>query len=94
MATLAIKDISNRGGLGFHYRILVEKSVPEFDISLPAAQLNVPAGQNALVNVAVDRTRGYAGPVKLELVNPPAGSEIQAGAGSGGSCSRLDFNLG
>jgi hypothetical protein len=89
VATLAIKDISNRGGLGFHYRILVEKSVPEFDISLPAAQLNIPAGQNALVNVAVDRTRGYAGPVKLELVNPPAGVKFRPGLVPAGAAAGL-----
>ena len=94
MVTMAIKDISNRGGLGYHYRILVEKSSPEFDIAPATAQLNIPAGQNALLNVTIDRTRGYAGPVKLELVNPPAGVKFRPGqVPAGGTAGLISISV-
>lgn len=86
-ATIQLSDISNRGGIGYHYRIFVEKSSPGFAISLPAAQNNLPVGQAALINVNADRSKGYAGPIRLELVNPPTGVKARAGLITAGSTS-------
>lgn len=95
VATLVLSDISKRGGLGYHYRISIEKSVPGFALGLAAGQSSVPVGQTALVNLTVNRARGYAGPIRVELENPPAGVKfrpgfIPAGAVAGNISVSLD----
>jgi hypothetical protein len=74
-----INDISRRGGLGYHYRVLVEKALPDFTLSLGAPQAVVPGGQTVLVPFTVDRARGYAGPIQVEVVAPPAGLKFRNG---------------
>jgi hypothetical protein len=92
--SLAITDISKRGGLGYHYRIYVEKSVPDFELAFATAQTGLPAGQSALVNFTVDRSRGYAGPIRLELVNPPAGVKFRPGViRAGGVAGSMSISL-
>ena len=93
-ATLVINDISKRGGLGYHYRIYVEKSVPGFNLSLSVGQSGLAIGQSTLVNVTVDRARGYAGPVRLEVVNPPVGLKFRPGQiRAGGLAGSLSISL-
>jgi hypothetical protein len=77
--TMLINDISRRGGLGYHYRILVEKSVPDFALSLGAPQSVVPVGQSVLVPYTVDRAKGYTGPITVEVFAPPAGLKVRNG---------------
>lgn len=95
--SMIIGDISRRGGLGYHYRIFVEKSLPDFQISLPVAQSNIPLGQNVLINVNANRAKGYGGPIRLELLNPPAGVKfrpglIPAGSTTGAISLSIDAN--
>lgn len=95
--SLVLADISRRGGLGYHYRIFVEKSVPEFSLAFPVAQSSLHKSQNVLVQVVADRAKGYAGPIRLELVNPPAGLKyrpglIPAGSTTGAISINLDAN--
>lgn len=92
--SLVIGDISKRGGLGYHYRITIEKSVPGFDLNLASGQSSVPVGQNTLVNLTVDRARGYAGLIRLELENPPAGVKFRPGfIPSGGTAGNVSISL-
>ena len=93
-ATLVINDISKRGGLGFHYRIYIEKSVPDFELAYATPQIGLPVGQSVLVNFTVDRKRGYAGPIRLELVNPPAGVKFRPGViRAGGVAGSMSISL-
>ncbi len=70
--TLAIRDLSGRGGVGFPYRISVEAISPSFAVQLNEAQLNIPKGGTAAIGVTLQR-QGYAGPVVLSIADPPAG---------------------
>jgi hypothetical protein len=76
--TVALRDLSSRGGLGHPYRITVEPVEPTFEVEPLAAEVSVPRGgaANLLVNVA---RFGFAGPLTLSVVEPPAGLTVRAG---------------
>ncbi|MBI1325282.1 hypothetical protein GC170_19130 [bacterium] len=76
---LIINDISRRGGLGFHYRVFVEKATPDFTLALGSPQAVVPGGQSVNVPFTVDRAKGYGGPVQIEVLSPPAGLKVRNG---------------
>lgn len=75
---LELSDQRKRGGLNFGYRLTIEPAAVDFELRLPVAEVNVPRGGTALVNVAVVR-RGFAGPIQLAIAGPPAGLTIQGG---------------
>ena len=77
--TLALKDLENRGGIGFPYRIRVTPVAPGFDLLLGDAQVSVPRGGAAGVEVTVVR-KGYNGPIALRVADPPAGLTVRPGA--------------
>jgi hypothetical protein len=76
--TVALRDLSSRGGIGHPYRLTVEPVEPTFEVEPLAAEVSVPRGgaANLLVNVA---RFGFAGPVTLSVVDPPAGLTVRAG---------------
>ncbi len=91
---LAINDISRRGGLGYHYRVYVEKSVPGFTLTPGTPQAVVPGGQSVLVPFTVDRARGYAGPITVEIADPPAGVKVRSGyLPAGATAGTLSISL-
>lgn len=70
--TLAVSDLSGRGGPGFPYRLTVEEARPTFELELLASELNVPRG--GWVNLPVNVARnGYNGPIALKVDAPPPG---------------------
>ena len=76
--TLALRDLEQRGGLGYAYRISVEPVIAGFDISLNDAEVNVPKGGTSAVAVTVVR-KGYNGPIALKILDPPAGLTVRPG---------------
>lgn len=76
--TLALRDISSRGGTGYPYRISVTTVTPGFDLMLNESQVSVPKGGTASVAVTVVR-KGYNGPIALKVVDPPAGYTVRPG---------------
>jgi hypothetical protein len=69
---LVIRDLENRGGVGYPYRIVVEPHPPDFELRLNDPQVSVPRGGTAAVGVTVQR-KGYSGPITVNVVDPPAG---------------------
>ncbi|RUL88540.1 PPC domain-containing protein [Tautonia sociabilis] len=76
--TLALRDLSSRGGIGHPYRITVEPVEPTFEVELMAPEASVPRGGAANVPVNIARF-GFDGPVTLSVVDPPAGLTVRAG---------------
>jgi hypothetical protein len=82
---LVIKDRIGRGGANYVYRIeAVDRTLPDFGLTLPAGELNLPAGGTQVVPVQIAR-RGYDGPIELSIEGLPggvtlAGNVIPAGA--------------
>lgn len=77
--TLALRDLSARGGTGFPYRISVTTVTPGFDLTLNESQVSVPKGGTTAVGVTVVR-KGYNGPIALKVANPPAGLTFRPGS--------------
>ena len=76
--TLALRDLSGRGGIGFPYRIQVEPAAATFELALTDAQIAIPKGGQAAVGVAVVR-KGYTGPITLTIASPPPGLTVRPG---------------
>jgi hypothetical protein len=86
--TLAIRDLENRGGIGFPYRVRVEPVVPDFELMLNDAQVSVPRNGAALVGVTVRRI-GYDGPITLGVTGPPTGLSARPGTIPAGQTAGL-----
>lgn len=76
--TLALRDLQNRGGIGYPYRIRVELASSGFELYTSDAQISIPKGGNAAIPVTVLRS-GYTGPITLNLANPPVGITVRPG---------------
>jgi hypothetical protein len=67
---IALKDLLDRGGDEFVYRIAVQdRSRPQFSLSLSADSVRVPAGGAQVVPIQVTRTN-YNGPIEIGLSDP------------------------
>ena len=76
--TLVLRDLEDRGGVGFAYRIVAEPLLPDFQIVLKESEVSVPRGGTAAVEVTVQR-RGYTGAIQTTVVDPPAGLSVRSG---------------
>jgi hypothetical protein len=70
---VAIKDLNDRGGPDFIYRIAVMPvGVPDFSLSAQEERVNLPLGGTVALRVRANRM-GYNGPIKLSVPALPAG---------------------
>jgi hypothetical protein len=76
--TLVIRDLENRGGVGFPYRIVVEPLIPDFELLPNDPQVSIPRNGAALVGVTI-RRKGYSGPITVTVADPPAGLTVRPG---------------
>ena len=65
-----VKDLVDRGGVGFTYRVVVTPVETAFQLSLNDEQVAVPRGGTALIPVTVTRG-GYNGPIALDILGIP-----------------------
>ncbi len=71
---LVMRDLEDRGGIGFPYRIVVEPLFPDFELQVNEPQVSVPRGGTAAVGVTV-RRKGYSGPITLDRGRPARGPD-------------------
>jgi hypothetical protein len=76
--TLVLRDLEDRGGVGFPYRIVVRPLDPTFELNVNEAELSIPKGGTAAVGVTVAR-KGYDGPITLTVIDPPRGVSVRPG---------------
>jgi len=82
---LALADMQKKGGAEFVYRIVVtDLGRPDFDLSIDAASLIIPAGATQVVPVEIER-RNYGGAIELSVSGLPAevkveGTKVLSGA--------------
>ena len=71
---VAVRDLNGRGGPHFVYRLrIAPAAAPDFSLALLDTRVNIPKNGRTMVPLQVDR-KGYAGPIKLRLEGPKAGS--------------------
>jgi hypothetical protein len=63
---IVVKDLMDRGGVGFPYRLIVEPAEVAFQLTLEDDQVAIPRGGTALIRVNIARG-GYAGPIDLDI---------------------------
>ncbi|MBL8228451.1 MAG: hypothetical protein JNL98_08240 [Bryobacterales bacterium] len=76
--TITVDDLSGDGGPAFAYRLLAKQEEADFELTLLAPHVNIPAAGAAIVPVNVER-RGYAGAVQLSVRNLP--EDLRAAGG-------------
>ena len=78
---LVVKDLVDRGGVGFTYRVVVKPVETAFQLALNDEQVAIPRGGLALVPVTVTRA-GYNGPIALDVLGIPSGGGVTVQAGT------------
>ncbi len=68
-----VSDARGQGGAGHVYHLVARTPRPDFRASLSPSHVNIRRGGTSLINVAVDRTDGFAGAIDLEVEGLPAG---------------------
>ncbi len=73
-----VADARGQGGPDFGYRLTVRPPRPDFSVSV--GPMNPPVGRGGAVpiNVTVNRTDDFAGPIGVQLVDLPPGFEAPA----------------
>ncbi len=73
---VGVKDMQERGGPAFLYRIEVRNAAAaDFSLSLAVDRLNIPAGGTQVLQVQAARM-GYNGPIDLSLQGLPSGITV------------------
>ena len=75
---VAVEDLVGRGGPRFGYRLTATANGPDFELRLGTAELTLNGGASKPIDVGVVR-RGYLGPIRLYVEEPPAGIEARDG---------------
>jgi hypothetical protein len=68
---LVVKDLMDRGGAGFTYRVVVKPIATAFQLALNEDHVAIPRDGTALIPVTVARG-GYNGPIALDVLGVPA----------------------
>ena len=75
---VTVEDLVGRGGPRFGYRLTATANGPDFELRLSTAQLTLNRGASKPIEIGAVR-RGYLGPIRLYVREPPAGVEARDG---------------
>jgi len=68
-----VSDVRRAGGVEFAYRLVIRRPAPDFRVRVDPEHPNVPRGGAIPVNVTIDRSEGFNGPVDIEWRDLPPG---------------------
>jgi hypothetical protein len=68
-----VRDLDERGGESFVYRLRIAPPRPDFTLVATPDRPLLPAGGTAVLNLAVQRSDGFAGDVAVSLTGLPPG---------------------
>ena len=74
---MRVADTQNRGGYTHAYRLRVTQGAPDVALRATPSSLNARVGGSASVTVHALRLDGFAGPIQVELVDPPKGVRLK-----------------
>ena len=78
---LVVKDLMDRGGAGFTYRVVVKPVETAFQLGLNEDHVAIPRAGTALIPVTVARA-GYNGPIALDVLGIPANGGVRVFPGT------------
>jgi hypothetical protein len=70
---LQVRDLDNRGGDSFIYRLTIAPPRPDFTLAVTPDRPLIGAGGTAVLDVSVDRKEGFDGDVAVHLADLPPG---------------------
>ena len=70
--TVTVEDLAERGGPLYGYRLITRRDAEDFQLALPSAYVNIPAGGTAMLNV-------IGGPARLRRTHPTHHSRSSQG---------------
>src|SRR4030095_11405681 len=85
---IRVRDLLQRGGDDFGYRLSVRPPKPDFIVNFSPDTPRVARGSYAFVNVEAQRQAGFGGAVEAWLENLPAGVTAEAVLGPPGFALR------
>ena len=91
--TLVLRDLENRGGIGFPYRIVVEPLFPDFQLQVNEPQVSVPRGGTAAV-AGDGHAQGLQRPDHRDRRRPARGADRPPGHDRRGPDRRRAFAIG
>ena len=71
-----IRDLNNKGGDGFVYYLEADWAKPDFSLKCDPSKAMIGPGSRTAWYVLVNRTNGFAGPVKVEVKGLPKGVSV------------------
>ena len=71
--TVRVRDIDDRGGIAFPYRLFIAPQQPRFHMVATPDAPAIPTGGSAVLTVKVERTDGFDGDVTVTVAGLPAG---------------------
>ncbi len=76
--TVELRDMQNKGGEDYAYRLRVSEPRPDFEVHSFPPNLTIPRGGTAYFKAKVVRKDGFSGPVQLSLVNNSGGLKLDS----------------
>src|SRR5262245_25051986 len=73
---IRVRDLNNKGGDGFIYYLECDFARPDFTLKCDPSKAMIGPGSRTAWYVQVNRTNGFAGPVKVEVQGLPAGVSV------------------
>ena len=73
---ITVRDLLNRGGLGFNYALVVDREEPDFSFTCDDDKAGIPAGSNAAWYIRLRRGVGFQGPVEFTVSGLPPGVTV------------------
>ncbi|MCI0700172.1 MAG: PPC domain-containing protein, partial [Planctomycetia bacterium] len=75
---IRVRDLNNKGGGGFIYYLECDFARPDFTLKCDPSKAMIGPGSRTAWYVQVNRSNGFAGPVKIEVQGLPAGVTVNA----------------
>jgi hypothetical protein len=92
--TLRLCDRQRNGGTDFAYRLRVSHPQPDFELQAVLSSAAAKAGANLPITINVLRRGGFTGDIALQLLNPPAGFQLNGAIIAGNqSLQRITLRL-
>ena len=70
---LAVRDLHRRGGPDYVYRLTIQETQPDFELTAAADRFTVKPGESLEIPVTIVRSGGMTGDVEISAVNLPEG---------------------
>jgi len=93
--SVVLRDLHDRTGPRFFYRMTIDRAVPEYGLTLAASEFIIPAGKELEVPVTITRLNGFKDEIEITATGLPAGVTAArvVSAASGDTAKKVTLKL-